>query len=146
MLILKKGRAIISPLLSLLRSYSSLLSISQIGHQWSDRSPRWMTSFYWFHHLSGRQSRSAEPSRPNLDSSLESRTIKKSWFLIGDWWKEANADVLKVDSLTASSQLSSCHFTHSFSGNRDLFSLKQRIEKALVLLWANTQAKNLIRL
>ena len=95
-----------------MRSYSNLLSISQIGHQWSDRSPRWITSLSRFYHPSGRQSRPAGPSRPGLDSPPGSRTIERDRPPIEDQWKKADIDVLRVGSLTASSQPSSCRFTH----------------------------------
>ena len=145
-LILKRDRVVIFPLLSLLCSYSNLLSISQIGHQWSDWLPGWITSLSWFHYLSGRQSRPAEPSKPSLNSSPRLRTIEMDWFPIENWWKKADVVILRVGCLTTSSQPSSCRFTHAPSGDRELFSLNHQIGKALALLWADTQARGLIRL
>ena len=133
--------------LSLSRSYSNLLSIFQIGHQWSDWLLRWITSFSWFYYLSGWQSRLAGPSRPSLDFlPFRSLTIKKDQLPIEDQWKEVDVNVLRVGPLTASGQPSCCCFTHGRSGDRELFSLNQRIGKALALLWVDTQVRGLIKL
>ena len=145
-LILKKSKIFISPLLLLLRSYSSLLSIFQIKHQWSNWSPKWITSLSWFYYLSDWQSRPEGPSRPSLDSFPRLQTIKKDWSLIEDQWQEADVDDLRIGSLTASSQLSFCRFTHGLSIDQALLSLNHLIKKALALLLADTQAKGLIRL
>ena len=140
-------RGVRSLLLSLLRLYSNLLSISQIGHQWLDQSLRWITSLSRFYHLSGWQSRLAGPSRPSLDSlPFKSLTIERDQPPIEDQWKEADVDVLKVGCLTASSQPSSCRFTHGPSGDQALLSLNHWIEKALALLWVDIKVKSLIKL
>ena len=131
----RSKRRVGSSLFLLLRSYLNLLSISQIGDQWSDWSPRGITPLSWFYHPLGRQSRPARPSRSSLDSTLfRSLTIKKDWPLIEDWWQKADIDILRVGFLTASSQPSSFRFTHDFFNDWELFSLKHRIGKALVLL------------
>ena len=136
-----------SSLLLLLCSYSNSLSIFQIGYQELDRSLRWITSLFWFYHLSSWQSRSLRLSKSSLDSPLfRSLTIERDWLPIEDQWKEANIDVLRVDSLTASSQPSSCRFTHGPSSNQEVLSFNYRIGKALALLWVNMQARSLIKL
>ena len=140
-------REVESSLFSSLRLYLNLLSISQIGHQWLDRSPRWITSLSRFYHPSDWQSRPAGPSRPSLDFPLfRLLIIKRDWPPIVDQWKKADVDILRVSFLIASNQPSSCRFTHSFSGDWEILSLNHRIGKALVLLLINIQAKGLIKL
>ena len=133
-------------LLSLLRLYLNLLSISQIGHQWSDWSPRWITSFSRFFHLSSQQSRLVGLSRLSLDFPPRLRIIKRDWLPIEDQWKETDVGVLRVGSLTASSHPSSFCFTHGSFNDKGWLLLHHQSGKALALLWADTQAKSLTRL
>ena len=133
-------------LLSLLRLYSNSLSISQIGHQWLDWLPRWITSFPRFYHPSGWPSRPVEPSRPSLDFPPGLRTIKRNWPPIEDQWKRANVEVPRRDSLIMFSQSSFCRFTHKSSNRKGWLSLHHRSGKTLALLWADTQARSLTRL
>ena len=65
---------------------------------------------------------------------LGSRTIEKDRLRIEDQWKKADINVLRVGSLTTSSQPPSCRFTHGPSGEPKLFSLNDRIGKAFALL------------
>ena len=72
--------------------------------------------------------------RPTSDSPPRLRTIERDQPPIKDQWKEADIDILRVGSLTVSSQPSFCRFTYGPTGDQELFSLKHQIGKALALL------------